>query len=120
MRSRIWSALWLRLFLSLIVVGAVFSSPIPVAAPYLTLAPRPAHSHAPRPIFRSHHGHHTGTPDGVRRVRFLNSLQDAGDEIAAGAPLPIWSFQAVSLLTPRQWHLMPSSVLPLSSLPLLC
>lgn len=120
MRSRIWSARWFRLFLSLIVVGAVFSSPVRVAAPFLTVARRPAHSPTSRQDFTTVHKHQTGAPVEVRRVRFLHSLQDPGDEIVLDAPLPTWAFSVLSLLTTRQWPLMPSSLPPPSSLPLLC
>jgi hypothetical protein len=120
MRSRIWSAPWFRLFLSLIVVRAVFSSPIRVGARFVTVAQRPDDAHIPRQNITSVHKHQSGPPVEVRRVRFVQSLQDPGDEIALDAPLQTWAFSIDSLRVTPQSPQMPSSLRPSSSLPLLC
>jgi hypothetical protein len=121
MRSRIWSAPWFRLVLSLIVVGALYSSPVRVATPFLKVARGPGQFYTSCQNFATVNKHQTGSPVEVRRVRFLHSLQDPGDETALDVSLPTWAFSTLSLLTQCRWPLVPSSLpSPQSSLPLRC
>ena len=116
MRSRIWSAPWFRLFLSLLVVCAVFSSPICVVTPFTRAAKRPAQFGFLRRNFTTVNKQQTMSPVEVRRVRFLPS-QDSSDESALDESLLTWTFSILSLLTQRQWPRVLSSLPSLQSSP---
>jgi hypothetical protein len=95
MRSAILSARWFRLFLSLVVLGAIFSSPVRVLSPVIGSV---GHSTPAKRHYRQHVApckHPVGAPWGVRRVRFLGSLKDRGNEdrsekLACTLALPIF------------------------------
>jgi len=116
MRSRIWSAPWFRLFLSLVVVCAVFSSPIRVVTPFIRAAKPPAQSGFLRRNFATVNKQQTRSPGEIRRVRFLPS-QDPSDETVQDESLCTWSFFFLSLLTQHQWPRMFSSLPSLQSNP---
>ncbi len=121
MRSRIWSPAWLRLMLSLVVVGAVFSSPIRVVPTFARTAKRLAHVGFLRRNFATVNARQTRSPNESNRVRFPDSLQDANDEIALEESSPTWAFSILPLVTDCQRALVSCS-LPIlqSSLPLRC
>ena len=80
MRAGILSARWFRFFLSLTVLGAIFSSPLHVILPSLSGT---SHGSPPSPLRRgcsvaSHH--RSNLPLGIKRVRFVRSLEDRDDE----------------------------------------
>ena len=116
MRSTMWSAPWFRLFLSLVVACAVFSSPIRVVTPFIRAANHISKSGFLRRDFATVIKQQTISPGEVHRVRFLSS-QDSGDETAPDGSLLTWSFLILSLLTQHQWPRVPSSLPSVQSNP---
>jgi hypothetical protein len=121
MRSRIWSTSWFRLFLSLVVLGAVYSSPLLSVAPSVKAGGRPARCcHLPRNFVRVTL-QQTGSPVRVRRIGLLRSLLNACNESSLDESAGSWAFSTLSPLTQNRWAVAhPSPPSRQSNLSLRC
>jgi hypothetical protein len=121
MRPKVWSAVWFRLFLSHIVVVAVFSSPLHVVTSGLRVARRPARASVLQTNLASVHKQLTGFPGGVHRVRFLDTQEDPKDEMASQESALTWTSLVSLPLTECKWPSVASSLPSVqSTAPLRC
>jgi hypothetical protein len=121
MRAALWSGRWFRIMLSLIVLGAIFSSPICVLSPLLEGPRDPAPPDFLRRNFATHSKQHPGSPWEIRRVRFLGSLEDRDHEIFLEALLRTPISPTFSVQAQPEWLPIPSHSISLqATAPLRC
>jgi hypothetical protein len=110
MRSKVRSSVWFRLFLSHIVVVAVFSSPLHVVTSGLRGARRAAKAPVLQTNLASVRKQLTGSRGGVHRVRFLDTQEDPKDEIVSQESALTWTSFVFLLLAECNWPSVASSL----------
>ncbi len=121
MRSKVWSSASFRLFLSHIVVVAVFSSPLHVVTSSLRGARRPDKASMLQSNLATVHRQLTGSPARVHRIRFFDTQEDPKNEILSQESTLIWASLVTLLPTQCMWpSLAPSLPSLQSTAPLRC